>query len=81
VIVVEPAGAPRPTLAQLFALWGQALTPRRVAGFRGPVHAFVGGRPWHRAPGAIPLPPHAEIVLEVGGYLPPHPRYDFEPGL
>jgi hypothetical protein len=79
VIEVE-AGAPR-RLGDLFALWGQPLAPRRLAGFRGRVEAYVGGRPWTGDPRAIPLTRHAQIVLEVGGHVPPHRRYHFPPGL
>jgi len=69
------------SLADLFAVWGQPLSARQLAGFHGRVRAYVGGRRWTRAPGRIPLAPHAEIVLEVGAFLPPHPRYAFPPGL
>lgn len=75
------SGTPDPKLGQLFAIWGQPLVPARLAGFRGHVHAFVGGRPWRGAAGSIPLRRHAEIVLEVGGRIPPHPSYTFPPGL
>jgi hypothetical protein len=76
-----PQRAGTPTLSDLSAIWGQPLTRARLAGFRGHVRAFVNGRPWSRAPGAIPLARHAEIVLEVGVRIPPHPTYRFPPGL
>jgi hypothetical protein len=79
-VVVVDGGRP-PTLAALFALWGQTLTAHTIAGFHGQVLAFVGGRRWQGAPGAIALSPHAEIVLQVGGRLPPHTKYRFPPGL
>lgn len=79
VVVVD--GGRTPTLAALFALWGQTLTADTIAGFHGQVLAFVGGRRWRGGPGAIPLSPHAEIVLQVGGQLPPHTKYTFPPGL
>ncbi|HSO98754.1 MAG TPA: hypothetical protein VLP43_07365 [Solirubrobacteraceae bacterium] len=66
-------------LGGLFALWGQPLGPRRLAGFDGPVAAYVGARRWQGDPAGIPLDPHAQIVLESGGYVPPHPRYLFPP--
>jgi hypothetical protein len=78
--VIEVAARGR-TLGDLFAVWGQPLGRTRMAGFRGRVHAYVGGRPWHGALGAIPLRRHAQIVLEVGGYVPPHSTYGFPPGL
>jgi hypothetical protein len=78
--VVEVA-APSATLADLFAVWGQPLSRTRMAGFRGRVHAYVNGRAFTGAPGRIPLRPHAQIVLEVGGYVRPHASYRFPPGL
>ena len=71
------------TLADFFRVWGQRLGPRRIAGFRSrsPVLAFVGGRRWRGDPRRIPLTRHAQIVLALGGYVPPHPRYLFPPGL
>jgi hypothetical protein len=73
----------RATLGDFFAVWGQRLGPRRIAGFRArkPVLAFVDGRRWVGDPRRIPLARHANIVLELGGYVPPHPRYLFPPGL
>jgi hypothetical protein len=85
---LEPTGVieldPRARGARLgdfFALWGQPLGRSRMAGFRGPVSAFVGGRRWTGDPRAIPVRRHAQIVLEVGGYVRPHSRYLFPPGL
>jgi hypothetical protein len=69
------------TLGDLFDVWGQPLSRKRMAGFRGRVRAFVGGRRWDGAPQAIPLGHHAQIVLEVGGHVPPHRTYLFPPGL
>ena len=63
-----------------FRAWGRTLSARRMLSFHGPVSAYVGGRPWHGAPGAIPLRRHAEIVLEVGPHVPPHRRFSFPPG-
>jgi hypothetical protein len=74
-------GPPAKTLGQLFAVWGQPLTRNAMAGFRGRVHAYVDGGAWPRDPGAIPLRRHAQIVLEVGGYVRPHASYRFPPGL
>jgi hypothetical protein len=69
------------TLGDFFTVWGQALGPRRIAGFRGRVLAFVDGRRRRSDPRRIPLAAHTNIVLELGGYVPPHPRYLFQPGL
>jgi len=76
VIAVAEGGRPK-TLGDVFAVWGQPLGPRRMAGFRGRVSAFVGGRGFRGDPRAIELTRHAQIVIEVGGYVPPHARYRF----
>lgn len=89
VIEVAPAAhaggssvAAVPTLKALFALWGQPLEPTRLAGFAGQrVSAFVGGARRSAPPASIRLTRHAEIVLEVGGYVAPHIAYRFPPGL
>ena len=69
------------TLGTAFDVWGQPLSGARMAGFRGAVRAYVDGRRWRGSPRAIPLRRHAEIVLEVGPTVPPHPGYLFPPGL
>jgi hypothetical protein len=81
--VIEIRRGARLTLADLFRLWNQPLGLHRLAGFQSaqPVLAFVGGRRWHGDPGAIPLTRHAQIVLEVGGHVPPHVRFLFPGGL
>ena len=81
VVVDGRAGSPAPTLGALFAIWGQPLSRGRLAGFRGPVSAYLGGVRWSGPPGAIRLTRHAEIVLEVGKAVPPHRTYLFPPGL
>jgi hypothetical protein len=68
------------TLADLFAVWGQRLAPRRLLSFGGRVRAFRNGREWLGDPRRIPLQRHDEIVLELGGYVPPHSRYLFPEG-
>ena len=77
--VVEFVAAAKPTLGDLFDVWGQPLSARGFAGFRGSVSAWVGGRRWHGDVRAIPLRRHAEIVVEVGGYIPPHTFFLFPP--
>jgi hypothetical protein len=79
--VVEVAHGARVTLGELFDLWGQPLGPRRVAGFRGPVHVWVGGRRWHGDPRAVPLDRHAQVVVSDDPHVPVHARYSFPPGL
>lgn len=66
------------TLGAIFHTWGQSLTGRRLASFSGPaVRVYLNGRIWRGAPGAVPLLQGAEIVLEVGPYVPPHTRFSF----
>lgn len=82
-VVLVRRGA-RLTLADLFRSWGQPLSSRRLASFRAPagrrITVYVAGRRWRGNPGAIPLAPHSEIVLEVGPHVPPHSSYTFPPG-
>jgi hypothetical protein len=79
--VIEVAVGARATIGTLFALWGQPLSRSRLARFRGEVRAHVAGRLWRGDPRAIPLTRHAQVVLQVGPAIPPHPRYLFPPGL
>ena len=82
-VVLVRRGA-RLRLSDLFRAWGEPLSPVRVASFRATrgtrVVVFVDARRRHAAPGNVPLSRHAEIVLEVGPYVPPHPSYTFPPG-
>lgn len=83
-VVLVTRGA-HPTLANLFDVWGQPLTATALASFDAPpgarVRAYVGGRATRAEPRTIPLARHAEIVLEVGAFVPPHASYRFPPGL
>jgi hypothetical protein len=83
--VIEIAHGTRVTLEDFFALWGQPLGSRRLAGFRAigseRVRAWVNGRPWAADLRAIPLRPHDEIVLELGAFVAPHVSYRFRKGL
>jgi hypothetical protein len=78
--VIEFDSTLRPTLGELFDVWGQPLSPLRLVGFRGHVRAYVAGRRWLGAVRAIRLRRHAQIVLQVGGYISPHRMYLFGPG-
>jgi hypothetical protein len=86
LVTVEPTGVvlirpgARLTMADLFRSWGQPLSAVRMASFHGRVRVYVDGRPRPGSPDAVPLTPHAEIVLEVGPYVPPHAAYHFPPG-
>jgi len=79
VVLIRPGA--RLTLADLFRAWGRPLAARRLLSFPGPVTVFVDGARHAGSPGEIPLTRHAEIVLEVGPHVPPHPAYHFPPGV
>ncbi len=79
--VVEVTLGARLSLDDLFAVWNQPLSAGRLAGFSGRVRAYVGGKAWVGDVRAIPLTRHAEIVLEVGGYVRPHMLFVFRKGL
>jgi hypothetical protein len=84
VRTVAPTGVVRvarpATLGDLFRIWGRRLSPRRLLSFAGRVEAYVGGRRVSGDPRRIRLTPHAQIVLEVGGHVVPHPSYVFPKG-
>jgi hypothetical protein len=67
------------TLADFFGVWRMPLSVRRLLTFRGPVSAFLAGKRWEGDIAAIPLYDRGQIVLEVGGYIPPHRSYLFPP--
>ena len=83
--VVELRRGARLTLGDLFAVWGQPLSATRLVGFStrrsAPVRAYVAGRHWRGSARAIPLRRHAQIVLELGRYVPPHSSFRFRSGL
>ena len=78
--VVEFDASKRLTVGTFFQIWGQPLARDRLLSFSGRVRAYVGGKRWHAPVGAIPLRRHAEIVLQVGPYVPPHTTYLFGRG-
>ena len=86
LVTVDPTGTvlvrpgSRLTLADLFRSWGQPLSPTRLASFPGRVRIYIDGRRRPGNPGRVALTRHAEIVLEVGPYVPPHSAYRFPPG-
>jgi hypothetical protein len=67
-------------VGDLFRVWAQALGPHRLLSFRGTTRAFVNGRRWVGDPRDIWLTDHAQVVLEIGGYVAPHPSYLFPKG-
>jgi len=82
--VVEIASRQRPTLGDLFDVWGQPLSLRRVLGFATgpgrPLAVFVNGRRWRGDVRAVPLLRHASIVVELGRHVTRHPLYLFPAG-
>jgi hypothetical protein len=78
--VVELDPRLRPTLGHLFAVWGQRLSGDRLLSFAGRVRVYVAGRLRPGDPRATPLTYHAQIVVQVGGYVPPYASYLFGPG-
>jgi len=84
LVTLDPTGTVyfRPgthaTVGGLFSAWGQPLTSRRIASFTGGrVRVYVDGRQRGGSPRSIPLTSGAEIVLEVGPYVPPHTHFTF----
>jgi hypothetical protein len=71
----------RHTLGDLFRIWGRRLDVSRLLSFRGRVSVFVGGRRVTREPQDVQLTPHGQVVVEVGGYVAPHPSYLFPKGV
>lgn len=83
--VLELATGSRLTLGDLFDVWGRPLSRSRLAGYRARsgerIRAWVGGCAWNGPLRRIPLRRHAQIVLEGGGYVPPHATFLFPRGL
>jgi hypothetical protein len=81
---VDPTGVVRfrapARLGELFAIWGASLAPTRLLGFRGRVSLYVNGVRRRGDPRALALRNGAEIVLEIGGFVPPHRSYVFPRG-
>ena len=62
------------TLGDLFAVWGEPYGSDRMLSFRGEPQVYVAGRP---SPATSPLTDRAQIVVELGGYIPPHHSFNF----
>ena len=76
---LAPPGGSGYTLGLFFAIWGQPLERDNVAGFKGPVTAYVNGVKYDDNLDAIPLTAHQQITLEVGTPIVPPPAYVFPP--
>ena len=83
--VIEVRRGSSLTLGDFFRIWGQPFSITCLAGFRttgsAPVRAYVAGRRWRASLRSIPLRRHAQIVLELGPFIPPHRAFLFRPGL
>lgn len=79
--VVDVARGMRLTVGDLFRIWRQPLTRHRLASFRSssPVRAYVGGRRARGDAGRVLLTPKAQIVIELGAFVPPHRTFVFPP--
>lgn len=70
-------------LGEFFELWGQMLNSSQMVGFQAPrndrVRVYLDGKVWRGDPRDAPLRPGAQITIELGGYVPPHPSYSFPP--
>ncbi len=78
--VVHVSAVHRSTLGDLFRVWGRRLSSGAMLSFRGRVSVFVGGRRWRGEPRRVPLTKHAQVVVEIGGYVAPHSTYLFPKG-
>jgi len=74
--------APGLRLGDIFSVWGVKLGPNRIGSFTSqkPLRAYVGGKLVPGPPAELRLRSHAQIVLELGGYVPPHPFFLFAGG-
>lgn len=79
----EPTGVVRfdraETLRDLFAVWGQPLGAGRLLSFRGPVSLYRNGVRVHGDVRQVSLRDRDELVVEIGGYIPPHRSFVFPP--
>jgi len=75
-------GAGGHTLGDLFDVWGEPLSARRLARWRGRVRVYVGGRLRQGDPRAVPLDRHAQVVVQLGEpVLRPNADYAFPEGM
>jgi hypothetical protein len=79
--VLDVARGRQATIGDLFRLWGQPLTRHRIASFRSalPVRAYVAGKLFRGDAARVQLTPRAQIVVELGAFVPPHRTFLFPP--
>jgi hypothetical protein len=66
-------------LGDVFAVWGQPLARDRLLTFTGRVRTFVNGAEVSGDPAAVELRDRDQVVVEIGGYVPPHASFTFRP--
>jgi hypothetical protein len=66
-------------LSDFFAGWGRELASDRLLGFRGRFTCSSTAGFSAVLPGDVVLRDHDQIVMQVGGYLPPHATFVFPP--
>ncbi|HVP75436.1 MAG TPA: hypothetical protein VMS63_05385 [Gaiellaceae bacterium] len=69
----------RQRLGDLFEVWGLPIGRMRLASFHGAVSLFRNGLPVRGDPRGLALRDGDEVVLEIGGFVPPHRSYRFPP--
>ncbi len=78
---LDPTGVVRfdgpTTLGDVFAVWGRALGTDRLLGFHGQVMVFRNGVRRRGDPRLLELHDRDQVVVEIGGYVPPHRSYRF----
>jgi hypothetical protein len=67
------------TVGDLFRVWRERLGPTQLLSFEGAVKAYVAGEPVTGDPRDVRLVDQAQIVLETGGFVPPHTTFTFPP--
>lgn len=67
------------TVGDVFRVWRERLEPTQLLTFEGAVRAYVGGGRVSGDPRDVRLFDGAQIVLESGGFVPPHRSFRFPP--
>ena len=67
------------TVGDLFRVWRERLGPMQLLSFDETVKAYVAGEPVTGDPRHVRLVDRAQIVLETGGFVPPHKTFAFPP--
>ena len=77
IVHVETPAPGHFTLGELFDIWNQPLSPRRVGPAAGAVVVFENGRRLSGNPRSTPLLAHADIQLDVGSPVVPFQPFSF----